>query len=199
LPNLHCHSFSEGNSLVDVDRKRGRPTQIVVDLKALKEPWFDWCARRALTPSEAVRRVLRAVVDGNPNPEVAPHPSDFDGVAGDERRRVEIRVPEAEYLAAAAAADREGIGVPKWLTTLLKVHLTGEEPLGRYEIEALARSNQLLLALGRNINQIAYNMNQRVDKDELTLAQVEYVTNFLKEHTQAVAAVMQANSRRWRR
>lgn len=185
--------------MVEIGRKRARPTQIVVDLKALKEPWFQWCERRLLTPSEAVRRVLGAVLNGNPDTAVMPHPSDFEGVAGDERRRIEIRVPEAEYLAVAEAADREGMGVPRWLTTLLKVHLTGQEPLGRYEIEALARSNQLLLALGRNINQIAYNMNQRVDRDELTLAQIEYVSNFLKEHTQAMAAVMQANSRRWRR
>lgn len=199
MPNLHCHSGLEGNALVEVGRKRARPTQIVVDLKTLKDPWFGWCARRSLTPSEAVRRVLGAMLKGNPDTEGLPHPADFEDVAGDERRRIEIRVQDAEYLAAAAAADREGMSVPRWLTTLLKVHLTGDEPMGRSEIEALARSNQLLLALGRNINQIAYNMNQRVDKDELTLAQVEYVSAFLKEHAQAVAAVMQANSKRWRR
>jgi hypothetical protein len=189
----------EGNILVEIGRKRSRPTQIVVDLKALKDPWAAWCSRRGLTPSEAVRRVLGAVLNGNPDNAVTPHPADYEEVAGDERRRIEIRVLEADYLAAAAAADREGMGVPKWLTALLKVHLAGQEPLGRSEVEALARSNQLLLALGRNINQIAYNMNQRVDKDELTLAQIEFLSNFLKEHVQSVAAVMQANSRRWRR
>ncbi len=179
--------------------KKPRRQLLHVDLKDQRDPWFQWCERRGLTPSEAVRHVLGAVLSGNPDRTVVPHPADFSEVAGDERRRIEIRVPEADYLAAAAAADREGMGVPRWLMTLLKVHLNGQEPLGRYEIEVLARSNQLLLALGRNINQIAYNMNQRVDKDELTLAQIEYVSTFLKEHTQAVAAVMQANSRRWRR
>ncbi len=179
--------------------KKPRTSLLHVDLKDQRDAWTEWCRRRGLTPSEAARRVLRAVVDGNPNAEAAPHPSDYADVASDDRRRVEIRIPDAEYLALAEAADRDGMSVPRWLATLLKVHLTGQEPLGKYEIEVLSRSNQLLLALGRNINQIAYNMNQRVDKDELTLAQVEYVSNFLKEHTQAVAAVMQASSRLWRR
>ena len=143
--------------------------------------------------------MLYAVLKSNPDSAAAPHPSDYVDVGGDERRRVEIRISEAEFLAATAAADREGLSVPRWLVALLKVHLTGKEQLGRYEIEVLSRSNQLLLALGRNINQIAYNMNSRVDKDELTLAQIEYVATFLKEHTQATSAVMQANSRRWRR
>jgi hypothetical protein len=178
---------------------RKRDSRLAVDLKQLHGPWVQWCAVRGITPSEAVRRVIRAVMEGNPDADVAPHPADYEDEADDERRRLEIRIPAAEYLAATAAADRVGLSVPRWLIALVRVHLTGEELLGTVEVDALARSNQLLLALGRNINQIAYNMNQRVDKDELTLAQVEYVLQFVKEHTDAMSAVLHANSRRWRR
>jgi len=183
----------------DQRRKRTRPTQVVVDLKSLRDPWVAWCKTRGLTPSEAVRRVLGVVLNGNPTPDVAPHPADFEDVAGEERRRVEVRIPADEYLALTAAADREGMSVPRWLTALIRVHLTGEQMFGLKEVEALARSNQLLLALGRNINQIAYNMNQRVDKDELTEAQIEFVAKFIKDHAEAVSAVLHANSERWRR
>ena len=183
----------------DDGRKRARPTQVVVDLKGLRDPWVEWCKAKGMTPSEAVRRVLRAVLAGNPNTDTVPHPSDFGDEANDERRRVELRLSSAEYLAIVAAADREGLSVPKWLMALVRVHLTGEQMFGPSEVEALARSNQLLLALGRNINQIAYNMNSRVDKDELALGQIEFVSNFLKEHAGAVSALLHANSVRWRR
>lgn len=175
-----------------------RSNRIAVDLKDLKEPWNAWCKARGLTPSEAVRRVLGVVLNGQPS-ELPPHPADYPVKGEDGRRRVEIRVSPAEHMALTAAADREGTSAPRWLTALVRTHLTGEQHLARDEVEALARSSQLLLALGRNINQIAYNMNQRVDKDELTLAQIEYVSTFLKEHTQAVAVLLHANSKRWRR
>ncbi len=179
-------------------KNAGRPL-LHVDLKDLKEPWLDWCRARNLTPSEAVRRIVKAVLDGNPTDGGLPHPDDFNGVAGEDRRRVEIRIPATEFLALEAAAGREGMSVPRWLIGLVRTSLTGEALLVEHEAEALARSNTLLLALGRNINQIAYNMNQRVDRDELTQAQVEYVSKFLKEHVGEVSSVLQASRKRWRR
>lgn len=172
---------------------------MVVDLKDLKGPWTEWCATRDLTPSEAVRRVLRRVLDGNPKSEFAPHPADFDVEGCDGRRRLEIRLTPAEHLALTAVADREGMSLPRWLTGLVRLNLTGEQQFGEGEVEALTRSSQVLLALGRNVNQIARNMNQRVDRDELTLAQIEYLADLIKKHTEAVSAVLTANSRRWRR
>ncbi len=91
------------------------------------------------------------------------------------------------------------MSLPRWLTGLVRLHLVGEQQFGEVEVKALARSSQVLLALGRNINQIARNMNQRVDSDELTLAQIEYLADLIKTHTEAVSAVLTANSRRWRR
>lgn len=179
--------------------KRTRPSTLVVDLKDLKGPWSEWCATRDLTPSEAVRRVLRRVLDGKPKSEFMPHPANFDSEGAVERRRLEIRLTVAEHMALAAVADREGMSLPRWLTGLVRLHLTGEQQFGEGEVEALARSSQVLLALGRNVNQIARNMNPRVDRDELTLAQIEYLSDLIKKHTEAVSAVLTANSQRWRR
>lgn len=179
--------------------KNPRPTLLHVDLKELKAPWAEWCAGRSLTPSEAVRRVLGVVLNGKDQAGFAPHLADFEAETGGERRRVEIRLTEAEHLALVEVAGREGMSVPRWLTGLVRLYLTGEQQFGEAEVEALARSSQVLLALGRNVNQIARNMNQRVDRDELTLAQIEYLANLIKTHTEAVSAVLTANSRRWRR
>lgn len=180
-------------------KKNPRISRIAVDLKDLHEPWLTWCSQRQLIPSDAVRRVLRRVIEGSPSAEVTPHPIDFEGNAGNERRRLEIRLTAAEHLALIAVANREGMSVPRWLTGLVRLHLTGESQFGEEEVKALARSSQVLLALGRNINQITRNMSQRVDSDELTLAQIQYLAELVKIHTEAVSAVLTANSRRWRR
>lgn len=181
------------------DRKTERSTLLHVDLKALKGPWQAWCAARNLTPSEAVRRVLGVVLKGGPASQFSPHPINGASTEPGGPRRLEIRLTAAEHAALSELAAREGMSVPRWLTGLVRLHLVGEQQFGAAEMETLLRSNQLLLALGRNINQIAYNMNQRVDKDELTLAQIEYVAGFVKSHTDAVSLLVHANSKRWRR
>jgi hypothetical protein len=81
----------------------------------------------------------------------------------------------------------------------VRLHLTGEPQFGEDEVRALTRSSQLLLALGRNVNQIARNMNARAESDELTLAQIEYLADLIRSHTESVSALLTANSRRWRR
>lgn len=178
--------------------KRLRPTTLVVVLKDLKEPWRAWCRARGLTPSEAVRQVLRRVLDG-PSSEFLPHPEALDSGESAGRRRVEIRLTQAEHTALSAVADREGMSIPRWLTGLVRVHLTGDQQFGEAEVRALTRSSHALLAVGRNVNQIARNMNARSDADELTLAQVAYLQDLIRTHTKMVSAVLSANSRRWRR
>ena len=180
-------------------KKRLRPTTLVVVLKDLKKPWEAWCAVRGLTPSEAIRSVVKRLLDGNIASDSLPHPADFHVASDASRRRLEIRLTAAEHQALTAAADREGMSVPRWLTGLVRLHLAGEQQFGDEEVRALTRSSQVLLALGRNVNQIARNMNSRVDSDELTLAQIDYLVGLIKTHTEAVSAVLTANSRRWRR
>lgn len=189
-----------GVSIMGENTKRSaRATRIAVDLKDLHSPWMTWCTSRGLVPSDAVRRVLRRVIEGANNSEALPYPEDYAEGAGSDRRRLEIRLTAAEHAALTVVADREGMSLPRWLTGLVRLHLTGEQQFGGDEVAALARSSQVLLALGRNINQIARNINQRSEGDELTLAQIEHLAGLIKTHTLSVAAVLNANSRRWRR
>ena len=176
---------------------RGRASLLHVDLKDMRLPWSAWCQQRGLTPSEGARRVVRVLLDGKDLADVLSHPPDKSGAGA--RKRLEIRLTPAEHIALTEVATREGMSLPRWLTGLVRIHLVGEQQFGEVEVKALARSSQVLLALGRNINQIARNMNQRLDSDELTLAQIEYLADLIKTHTETVSAVLTANSRRWRR
>lgn len=178
---------------------RRRTNRLTVDLKDLHDPWLDWCQRHDRTPSEALRQIISAAVQDAPLYNLRPRSDPGDTSNRTQRHRVEIRLTTKEYLAVVAAAGREGFSVPRWLTALVHLRLTGEEPLGQNEVEALARSNQLLLSLGRSINQIAFNMNASLHTNELTLAQLCFVSNFLKAHIEATSAVLQANHKRWQR
>jgi len=180
-------------------REKSRATLLHVDLKDLKAPLATWCAHHGLTPSEAVRRVLRRVLEGGPKTKLSTYRAEVEDVVADDRRRLEIRLTPAEHLALSAIAAREGMSLPRWLTGLVRLHLVDEQQFGEVEVAALARSSQVLLALSRNINQIARKMQQQANRDELTLAQIEYLADLVKTHTAAVSAVLTANSRRWRR
>jgi hypothetical protein len=96
------------------------------------------------------------------------------------------------------AAIEEGMTVSRWLVGLARVRLAGDTSFSTAEVEALARSSQTLAAIGRNVNQIARHMNERPDKDELTLAQIELVVREVREHTKIVTGLLAANSDRWR-
>ena len=49
-----------------------RTTTITVDLGELKAPWQAYCAQQGVTPSHALRQVLRQALDQTPRPSAAP-------------------------------------------------------------------------------------------------------------------------------
>jgi len=49
-----------------------RTTTITVDLGELKVPWQAWCQRQGVTPSHALRQVLRQALDGHPTQAAPP-------------------------------------------------------------------------------------------------------------------------------
>ncbi len=180
-------------------QNKPRRTLLSVDLRELKEPWAGWCERRHLTPSEAVRQVLSVVLKGKREADELPTKPLPDGLATDKLRRLQIKLTATEHAGLVSLANREGMTVPRWLKGLIRLHLTGDQQFGEAEIEALARSSQVLLALGRSINQIGRNMSGRTDSDVLTLAQLKFLGEQIKTHTDAVSALLNANSTRWRR
>lgn len=172
-----------------------RSTTLVVDLKDLKAPWSAWCAIQNLTPSEAVRRalgeVLRSagVVQGTAGPGKA--------LTEGERKRIELRVSADELAAIVSAAANEGMSVPRWMHALLAVHLLKRAQFGAPEVEALVKSSQALLAIGRGLNQIVREMPGAPSVSELSLAQIAFLTDLIKSHTKEVSQLLTANARRW--
>ena len=178
-------------------KQKPRSNTLVVDLKDLKAPWTAWCKSQNLTPSEAVRRILTEIISVDRDGEGAaveagrPSPALI-------RKRLEFRVSLDEYSLISSAAASEGMSVPRWINALLSLHLTKRVQFGQAEVEALVRSNQALLAIGRGLNQQIRERSGSTAGGDVNLAQLLFLSDLIGGHTKEVSKLLDANARRWR-
>lgn len=172
-----------------------RPNRINVDLQGFKQPWLDYCKERGVTPSEAFRQIvakLTAAKGDEPDPRPATD-------AENTRIRKEVRLTKDELRRVAAIAMREGFSLSRWIVALINARLDATPQLGQHELEGLARSNLQMLAIGRNLNQLAKAANQgRPLPSPTPIALLDEIQAAIHQHTGEVARVMSANIARWR-
>ena len=174
-----------------------RTTTITVDLGDLKAPWQAWCQDHGVTPSHALRQVLRQALDRHATPSVPPR------LRVSRRRerataRMKLNVTPSELAALRTCARLKGYQPTGWVVAMIRTKLTGEPHVGQPELAALTRSNQQLLALGRNLNQIAKVLN--TSPQNRTAFRVEVITELsrvIRAHTDKVSDVLRGTVARW--
>lgn len=172
-----------------------RQTRINIELLHYKQPWLDYCKEHGISPSEGFRQVVaKLTASGTVGRDCHLEPI----TDGAEKLRKEIRLTESEFRQADALAFKEGFALARWIVALVRARLTGAPQLGQHELELLARSNMQILAVGRNLNQIAKAMHMSPEvgsgcRPEL----VEQLHAAFREHAATVAAVLAANVNRW--
>ncbi|MGE8546723.1 MAG: hypothetical protein ACN6OC_04690 [Alcaligenes sp.] len=163
----------------------------------LKRRWQVFCVRQGSTPSDALRQVIVRLLNGSttassPTPSTHEHPDTS-------RRRLELRLTETEYARIEALALQQGMSANRWVIHLIRANLSGEPQFGMTELRTLGESNSRLLAIGRNLNQIARHMNAgRALETVVTAERIDTLTRHIKAHTARVADIMRANIDRWR-
>ena len=174
-----------------------RTTTITVDLGELKAPWQTWCQDHGVTPSHALRNALRQAMDRRatraPVPRLRVTPKGERATA-----RIELNLTTSELAALKRMAGHEGYVPTKWVVAMVRAKLTGEPQVGQSELDTLTRSNQQLLALGRNLNQIAKVLNSA--PQNRTAFRVEVVTELsrvIQAHTKKVSDVIRGTVERW--
>jgi hypothetical protein len=174
-----------------------RTTTITVDLGELKESWQTWCEQQGVTPSHALRNALRQAMDRRatraPAPRLRVTPKRERATA-----RIELNLTSSELAALKKMAGHEGYVPTKWLVAMVRTKLTGQPQVGQPELETLARSNQQLLALGRNLNQIAKVLNTA--PQNRAAVRVEVITELsrvIQAHTRKVSDVLRGTVARW--
>jgi len=174
-----------------------RTTTITVDLGDLKAPWQAWCQAHGITPSHALRNAVRQAMDRRGTRASAPRAR----VTSKPERataRIELNLTTSELAALKKLAGHEGYVPTKWVVAMIRTKLTGQPQVGQPELETLARSNQQLLALGRNLNQIAKVLN--TTPQNRAAVRVEVITELsrvIQAHTKKVSDVLRGTVERW--
>lgn len=163
----------------------------------LKRRWQVFCVRQGSTPSDALRQVIVRLLNGSTTAS-SPTPSKHEQ-PDTSRRRLELRLTETEYARIEALALQQGMSANRWVIHLIRANLSGEPQFGMTELRTLGESNSRLLAIGRNLNQIARHMNAgRALETVVTAERIDTLTRHIKTHTARVADIMRANIDRWK-
>lgn len=171
---------------------------LTVDLGDLKPVWIAWCAENSVTPSEGIKEVIKKLTARH-EPIPKKKSRAVHGVRDHTRVRKEISLTESEYETALRHANAAGYSFNKWVIALVRAQLTQAPQLGQKEQDLLGESNYQLLAIGRNLNQIAKWLNTNPnDKTAYSLELIERLNEFLRGHVAKSSKVIEANTERWK-
>lgn len=178
----------------DVDRGR-----LNVYLGELKAPWESFCKKHEAKPGPAIRQAVEKLLNFAPPTigEVVAHEVE----EGTERKkRIEVKLTPSERAAADKRAAAEGFASTNlWIAATVRAALTNMPQFGKFEIDALGQSNHELLAIGRNLNQIAKHLN--ASDGDLAGYDAELVQNLaaaIRKHVAKVGDALRASIYRWR-
>lgn len=161
----------------------------------MKAQWLTFCAANNTTSSEAMRAVVRKLTNSATN-ECRTFQIDHERPDLG-RRRVELRLTATEFASIDELARRVGNSPNAWIINLIRANLTRTPQLGLHELQTLGKSNSQLLAIGRNLNQIARWMNANKGSAPPEIERIEHLYRFIVAHTEEVATIMRSNIDRW--
>jgi hypothetical protein len=183
-----------------VQQPRRRPNQVTVDLQAYKQPWLDWCKANDVTSSVAFRAIVQKLTSKAMTPAVVEARTGVIIAEAEKPTiRKEVALTPSESVMVEELAASDGFSAAKWIVGLIRARLTMAAQFGQLELEALDRSNMRLLAIGRNLNQVARALNTAPhDRSAYRVDLIEELGSVISEHTKAVSNAMKANLERWR-
>ncbi|MBQ9182898.1 MAG: plasmid mobilization relaxosome protein MobC [Neisseriaceae bacterium] len=106
-----------------------------------------------------------------------------------------IRLSATEKAYFVALAKQVEMSLNALIATILRAYREQNPKLFNNEIAVLQHSNFQLLAIGRNINQIAKHLNA-ADGASLTTTQIDQLRAEIQEHCQQVGNVLKENRKR---
>jgi hypothetical protein len=111
-----------------------------------------------------------------------------------------LRLSESERFAISERAKADGFKhSQQWIIALRRARLTDEPQFGAKEVEALGESNRQLLAIGRNLNQIAHALNASRGNStvQYDAELVDALATAVKLHVKKVGDALRASIYRW--
>lgn len=181
----------------------GKPASnpcINIYLGKLKARWEEHCREAGKRPGPALRSLLeaelRAVSRPGASSPAAKSAQPAEGLRRGPRARLELRLTASERSRVQELADAEGCSLQQWVVNVVRATLTRQPQFGGREIQILGESNYQLLALGRNLNQIARRLNEGLS-ESVTLREIQELRDAIKRHTEIASAAIRASVERW--
>jgi predicted DNA-binding protein len=164
----------------------------------LKARWRAYCKASDKEPSTAIKEAIErqlAKVDGTQAPSKV-YRQVTEAPCTAKKKRFEILLTPSEKAGLLERAALDGSSPRRWVVAALRAGLTKEPQFGMREIDALGESNYQLLAIGRNLNQIAKRLNEG-GKGGPAVETIELLRATIKAHTDQVSRAMRASLERW--
>ena len=110
--------------------------------------------------------------------------------------RLELRLIPTIYYYLKTAASQQFMTPNAVAVSILRHYIDQHPTLSDKEAEALYQSNYQLLRIGRNLNQIARQLNVG-ESISLTAHEIRQLRKIIEQHTDKVSDVLQANKQRY--
>jgi hypothetical protein len=159
-----------------------------------KNRWKDYCRAQQKSTSTVTRMVIGHLL--KKQSDSFQHGSQCEEQPDDTRARLELRLTQSELQIVRAVAQEAGASANQWVANLVRSYITRKPQLGMNELSTIAQSNARLLAVGRNLNQIARAVNRGETNGEQPLIP-SGLADDIAAHVKDVSAVIRANLDRW--
>lgn len=155
------------------------------------------CASEGVKPKDMLRRLIAAHLVEKQAAQVQPKPRVALGERDGPKRRRELRLTPSEDELLERAALRHGGSVRDYIIAIARAH-AADARVGEDERANLGRINYQLLAIGRNINQIARRANEFDGVTQQQLDDLGGLEKSLRELASQVHRHLIAGRERWR-
>lgn len=163
--------------------------------ESVKNDWLELCKARGVSAGAAIKALVEKELAGVDGREIVL--SQREPLVKERKIRFEILLTESERQAIELRAEQDGCSMRRWVIDAVRVGLTKEPQFQMKEIEQLGESNYQLLAIGRNLNQVAKVMNEG-KKSSVSVKAIEGLRAEIKKHVEKVDRLIRANVERWK-
>ncbi len=162
-----------------------------------KQRWETYCATLGKAPSTAIKEAVeQQLKKAELFPPVKTYQQTGEAPDGEPKVRFEILMTKSEKAAVLERSNLERCSQRRWVVDAIRAGLTREPQFGMKEIDALGESNYQLLAIGRNLNQVAKAMHEG-RRDSVTIESIEKLRKIIDIHTETVSGAIRASIERW--
>lgn len=167
-----------------------------IHLGELKTPWIEYCSSVGKKPGAALREAIEKQLAGLQADKARTVFTQVEDTSRKPKKRFEILLTVSEREALEIRAKEAGSSVRQFIVDAVRATLTHEPQYSMKEIEILGESNYQLLAIGRNLNQIARRLNEG-KYEPVTVERIEELSKSLRQHAKKVSDTIGANIERW--